>query len=137
MIRIISKEKARKVLTERTKKVTNIDFEDVIDQKEKIKQKFKNNGPLQKFIDDLKLMYSLIIDYKNKVYKEIPVWTISAIIAALIYVLSPIDLIPDFIFGLGYIDDGLIVAACLNMIEKDLEKYKEWKKNNIKENSDF
>lgn len=42
--------------------------------------------------------------------------------------LSPIDLIPDFIPVVGYVDDALVVAACLAMVESDLEIYKEWKK---------
>jgi uncharacterized membrane protein YkvA (DUF1232 family) len=34
--------------------------------------------------------------------------------AALIYVVSPIDVIPDFVAGLGQLDDLVIVAVALN-----------------------
>jgi uncharacterized membrane protein YkvA (DUF1232 family) len=34
--------------------------------------------------------------------------------AALVYVVSPIDLIPDFIAGFGQLDDLVIVAVALN-----------------------
>ncbi len=34
--------------------------------------------------------------------------------AALVYVVSPIDLIPDFVAGLGQLDDLVIVAVALN-----------------------
>jgi uncharacterized membrane protein YkvA (DUF1232 family) len=35
-------------------------------------------------------------------------------IAAMIYVVSPIDLIPDFIVGIGQLDDLIVVAIALN-----------------------
>ena len=46
---------------------------------------------------------------------------------ALAYIISPIDLIPDYILGFGQIDDVLILGLALNFLEKDLTKYREWK----------
>jgi uncharacterized membrane protein YkvA (DUF1232 family) len=43
---------------------------------------------------------------------RVPVLTKAIPVGALLYVLSPFDLIPDFILGLGQIDDvGLLLAA--------------------------
>jgi uncharacterized membrane protein YkvA (DUF1232 family) len=50
--------------------------------------------------------------------------------AALAYIISPIDLIPDYILGLGQIDDAAILGLSLYFLEKDLLKYKEWKDRN-------
>jgi uncharacterized membrane protein YkvA (DUF1232 family) len=41
--------------------------------------------------------------------------------------ISPIDIIPDYIIGLGLIDDIAILGLSLYFLEKDLIKYKEWK----------
>jgi uncharacterized membrane protein YkvA (DUF1232 family) len=46
-------------------------------------------------------------------------------------VLSPVDLIPDFIPGIGLIDDAAVVVACLNLIQSDFEAYKAWKGSNL------
>jgi len=46
---------------------------------------------------------------------------------ALAYIISPIDLIPDYILGFGQIDDVVILGLALNFLEKDLRKYREWK----------
>jgi uncharacterized membrane protein YkvA (DUF1232 family) len=46
---------------------------------------------------------------------------------ALIYIISPIDLISDYLIGLGQIDDAAILGLSLYFLEKELRKYKEWK----------
>jgi uncharacterized membrane protein YkvA (DUF1232 family) len=51
-------------------------------------------------------------------------------LAVLLYVLDSFDLIPDFIPGLGQIDDAAVFAACLLLVRKDLQKYKKWKIEN-------
>jgi uncharacterized membrane protein YkvA (DUF1232 family) len=45
---------------------------------------------------------------------RVPVRRKSFAAAALIYVISPIDLIPDFVAGLGQLDDLVIMAVALN-----------------------
>ena len=68
-------------------------------------------------------------DYANGNYREVPFNVVAAIGGALLYVLSPLDLIPDFIPIVGYLDDAAVIAFCLNLIEKDLISYKVWKRN--------
>jgi uncharacterized membrane protein YkvA (DUF1232 family) len=86
-------------------------------------------GPMTHLIDDGKLLISMVKDYWNKEYRAVPYWVIGATVSALLYVLSPVDLIPDFIPGVGYIDDAAVVSACLRMIRKDLARYREWKRS--------
>ena len=44
-----------------------------------------------------------------------------------LYVLSPLDLIPDFMPFVGYLDDAGIVTLCIKGFKADLETYKEFK----------
>ena len=37
--------------------------------------------------------------------------------------------IPDFIVGLGYIDDASVVAVCCAAVKADLDEYREWCNN--------
>jgi uncharacterized membrane protein YkvA (DUF1232 family) len=121
-----SKEDAERVLKEETAKVKEEDLEKVIKSEESIIEKVLNNKSLQGFFEDIKLLFSLVKDYVKGDYKEIPLWTISAVVASLLYVLSPIDTIPDFIPFIGYIDDAAVVSLLLSMMSNDLSKYKEW-----------
>lgn len=123
----ISQEQAAAIVTKEAQRVTQQDVEKVLDKSEEIRRQFESEGPLGKFVDDCKLLIALVKDYWHGRYKKIPYWTIAAVTAALLYVLNPFDLIPDFIPGLGQIDDAAVVAACLLLVRKDLHRYKQWK----------
>lgn len=123
----ITKEQANEELKKRSQQVTEEDVDTVLNKQKEIEDKFKTGGPLGRYIEDLKLLFAIIKDYVNGSYREIPWYSIAAIVAALLYVLTPIDLIPDVIPVIGLVDDAFVVAACLSMIENDLHKYKEWK----------
>jgi len=64
-------------------------------------EKFKTKAKELKY--DLSALY---LAYKRK---DVPIVAKIIIIIAIVYALSPIDLIPDFIPVLGYLDDLLIV----------------------------
>jgi uncharacterized membrane protein YkvA (DUF1232 family) len=122
----ITEEKARKEIRKDMDSFSEDDLGKIIDNEKKIKGKFLKVIPLKRFLKDFLLLFALIKDYFYGYYREIPWWTVTAIGAALLYVLSPVDLIPDFIPIAGYIDDAAVIAACLNMVEKDIEKYQLW-----------
>jgi uncharacterized membrane protein YkvA (DUF1232 family) len=87
-------------------------------------------GLLARVIQNLKLLLPLIRDYWKGTYRDVSVKSIVIFIVALAYIISPFDLIPDFILGFGQIDDAAILALSLYFLEKDLLKYKEWKDRN-------
>ena len=82
---------------------------------------------------NVSIMISLVRSYIKKEYTDIPIGTIIAIISALIYFLSPIDIVPDSIPLLGYFDDAAVVAACWKLVESDVDEYIKWRKDNNKE----
>ena len=51
----------------------------------------------------------------------------AAIGGALLYFISPIDLIPDFIPILGFTDDAAVLALCLKLCRDDVLEYWKWK----------
>ena len=87
-------------------------------------------GFLARLFQDLKLLIPLIKDYWKGTYRDVSVKSIVIFVVALAYIISPIDLIPDYIIGLGQIDDAVILGLSLYFLEKDLQKYKNWKDGN-------
>ncbi len=120
-----NEEKAHKIIKEKAQKIKEEDIKNVIEKEEEIKNKIK--GPLTKYLEDIRLFFSLLKDFISGEYKEVPWFTIAAITASLLYILNPFDVIPDFIPIIGQLDDAIVVSVCLMLIEEDLEAYKNWK----------
>ena len=78
-------------------------------------------------LSDVPLLVSMVKSYIDGEYKEIPYNIIVAIVAALLYVISPLDIIPDIIPAIGFTDDAVAIAFCMKLIHDDLEKYKTWR----------
>jgi uncharacterized membrane protein YkvA (DUF1232 family) len=87
----------------------------------------KNRGALSTIWTQLLLLVALAKDYANGSYTNLPKSSIVAIVAGLLYFISPIDLIPDFLVGIGFIDDAFILGLVYKQVAKDLEKYQAWK----------
>ncbi len=102
------------------------DAEKVVKKRKTIKQK-ASRGSLKKMMNDIMLMVALIIDYWWGIYVRTPWWTISAILVALLWILNPLDLVPDAIPLFGLLDDAAVVAIVMAMTEQDLADYKAWK----------
>lgn len=83
-------------------------------------------------LSDVPIMISLIKSYIKKEYMDVPIGTIIGILAALIYFVSPIDLLPDSIPIIGYIDDLAVISFTLKMIHDDMDEYREWREKNGK-----
>lgn len=130
MFNRISSKKAKNELAKKTEQVTDKDIQTLLSKEEKIKQKVKGAKPLQEHLDTVKLMFALIKAYWSGEYRQIPWFSIAAIVAALLYVLSPIDLIPDFIPVIGLMDDAMVLTACLNLVKKDLAQFDAWRQSN-------
>ena len=111
---------------EGAEKITEKDVEKVVDKSEEINQKFASKGPLKRFVEDGKLLVALVKDYRAGGYRQTPFGIIAAIVFSLIYVFNPFDLMPDVLPFIGAVDDAAVVGACLLLVEKDLQKYKNW-----------
>jgi uncharacterized membrane protein YkvA (DUF1232 family) len=122
-------EQANEEFGKYSRNVSDDDVSKVLEKEKAILGKTK--GPLAKFAKSIKLLFSLVKDYASGNYREIPWTAIAGIVGALIYVFSPIDLIPDIIPVLGLTDDAAVVMLCLKAIDSELIKYAKWKKINL------
>jgi uncharacterized membrane protein YkvA (DUF1232 family) len=118
---------AEEFVTEEAKKITDQDMEKVLKRSEEIKKQFRRSGPLGRFVEDGQLLVGMVKDYWSRSYRRIPSATVAAAVVSLLYVLNPLDLVPDVLPLIGQVDDAAVVAACLLLIEQDLYSYRQWK----------
>lgn len=129
----ISHEQANRELEKEAAKVEEKDLDKVLGKRKKIEKKVLSNDTIDKYIGKVKTMFSLVKDYRSGTYRELPWKSIAAIAGALLYVLNPLDLIPDFIPVIGMLDDATVLAVCLKMVNDDLEKYTQWRASSAPE----
>lgn len=81
---------------------------------------------------DLPLLVRLLKAWKEGSYRGLSVRTLASCAAALLYVLSPVDLIPDFIPGIGLIDDAAVLFFLLHSMAQDLAAFRVWEQSRVK-----
>lgn len=112
--------------------------EGYLDDKEKsqgllktaIEKARKNEGALGEAVKKLELLFEMLRAWIKGDYK-MPKRSMVMVIAAIIYFVSPIDLIPDFIVGLGFFDDAAVISYTIKQIAGDIDKFEEWKKAKV------
>lgn len=109
-------------------KVSEETVGEMVEKEGKLKGFFRHIFVLQKYWKDVCEVFSLLKDWMAGRYPAVPWTVIATLVGALLYVLSPLDLIPDFIPVVGFTDDAGVFAVALSFAGADLEKYREWKR---------
>ena len=81
-------------------------------------------------LSEIPVLISLVKAYIEKRYANVPIGTVIAIVGALLYFLSPIDLVPDLLPAIGLVDDAAIIALALKLVHDDVKEYQSWKEKN-------
>ena len=125
----INETQAEEALGEFADKVGEEDVKETLGKEDELKKLFKRVKVLAKYLNDLYDIIDLLRDRVTGTYKETPWKTIAALTGALLYVLSPIDLILDFIPLIGFLDDAIVIGLAIKLAQPDLAKYRAWKAN--------
>ena len=105
------------------KPVSEAQVDDLISKEDRIKALFKKLGSR---VEDVKLLWNMLVDYKNGKYKELPWKLVAAIVFFFVYLLNPFDLIPDVFPILGFTDDLGVLGLVLAAFSADIDAYKRW-----------
>ena len=71
-------------------------------------------------------MLRLIRAYSQGNYRDVPENTLVVIIAAVIYVVNPLDMIPDALPALGFLDDATVLALAVRRSRQTLDDFMAW-----------
>jgi uncharacterized membrane protein YkvA (DUF1232 family) len=92
-----------------------------------VKKSKHKKGALGASREKLTLFIELVKAYSKGEYRLVSKGTIVTVIGAIIYFVSPVDIIPDFIAGLGIVDDAAVIGFALKKIGTEMEDFKRWK----------
>ncbi|MFL1513278.1 MULTISPECIES: YkvA family protein [Pseudomonas] len=88
---------------------------------------------LGKLKDDLRLLQALCLAYWRGEYRGISRKSILTVVAGLMYFLSPLDAIPDFIPVLGMFDDIAVLAWIMKTLDDELNAFRAWRNRQLPE----
>jgi uncharacterized membrane protein YkvA (DUF1232 family) len=72
------------------------------------------------WLEDFKLLYGMVSDKDFSLDKS----TYLLIAGALAYAVMPMDVIPDFIPGMGFVDDAFVLSTIMKKIGDEIERYR-------------
>ncbi|MDR9752303.1 YkvA family protein [Pseudomonas sp. SZMC_28357] len=84
-------------------------------------------GRLGKLKDDLRLLQALCLAYWRGDYRAISGKSLIAVVAGLMYFVSPVDAIPDFIPVFGMLDDVAVLAWLMKTLDNELNAFRAWR----------
>lgn len=89
------------------------------------KSQRRTAGPLSQVLDQVSALIRLVVAYARGNYREVSTQTMITIVAGLIYFVSPVDLIPDFLPG-GLVDDAVVLGWVIRTVKEELAAFIEW-----------
>jgi uncharacterized membrane protein YkvA (DUF1232 family) len=108
------------------------DFERAADVVEQASAKARAKaGNLRSIWGDLQALLRLLRAWANRRYTRVPWGAVVMGLAAVLYLLNPLDLAPDFIPLVGYVDDATVIAFVIRSIQKELDKFREWEASDL------
>ena len=129
---ILTKEEVQAQLNKNKRKAEKLlNDQDKMDHfLERLEKKLAHIPIIGGTLSEIPTLIALVKAYIDKRYLDIPVGAIIAIVASLIYFLTPIDLMPDLLPAIGLVDDAAVVALAFKLVHDDVKEYKAWRDKN-------
>lgn len=86
----------------------------------------KNEKVFKNLYKDIGVLIRLARAWAGGKYKDVGVGTILIVIGAILYLIDPFDVIPDFIPLFGLTDDAALIGLAVTRLRKELDKYEDW-----------
>ncbi len=83
-------------------------------------------GPFAAVLEDFAALIRLVVAYARGLYRQIPLEKLILVVGGLLYVVSPIDMVPDAIPIAGFLDDATVVAWVIKAVRDELDAFREW-----------
>jgi len=94
------------------------------------KRPLRNTVRLYGLMKNRKIIWQMLADAFRGDYK-LSFFTVIAIGASLIYIIFPLDILPDFIPIVGWIDDGAVIYFLAKRLLREAERYLKFKEQRI------
>lgn len=87
---------------------------------------FTQKKGLSRVRQQLMLLWDYLSAITSGRYKDYSMWAYLKVVACLLYVVSPFDLIPDFFPWVGWLDDIAVVIYVCGLAKEELDMFSIW-----------
>lgn len=87
----------------------------------------RKSGRVKLARTDLKLLQELLVAWVRGDYRGLSSQALVSVVAALLYFLSPVDLVPDWLLGVGFLDDLAVLAWVVRRWQSEIDAFKVWR----------
>ena len=121
-----SKEELSETLLEAARRVLRRRFRVVLLIRDAYDHLETNAGVLGAVWDDLRAALRLLVAWAQRSYRQVSPGALVLLVAALIYFVTPVDVIPDTLGALGFIDDIAVIETAVDTLRSELDRFRDW-----------
>lgn len=115
-------------LREKSEELAPGDLQPILDQAEQVHHRAEQVREAHPRLSrHVELALQIVEDHAEEECPQIPYYTISLLAVSLLYLVDPIDVIPDWIPGVGSADDALLFELAFKLGRPGIERYCVWK----------
>ena len=82
-------------------------------------------------LSELPVIISMVYSYFKGEYKNLSKRTLIIMVGAIFYFVMPVDFVTDAVPIIGFVDDAAVLSFCYSLVSNDINKYKDWQKNQL------
>lgn len=87
--------------------------------------------PMDGVREDLGVLLRLMKAWALQNYQHIPWTALLLITSAVMYFVMPVDLIPDALVGIGFVDDVAVVSTVVQAVRSELDRFRRWERTTL------
>ncbi|MBD8490397.1 DUF1232 domain-containing protein [Echinicola sp. CAU 1574] len=128
-------------LLDRAKGLYQAKAEKIVESKEKVQQliqkvtdklhQLAENPTVKESKFYIDVVLRMVKAYYKNEYRSFSTKTLVLLVLGLLYFVMPFDLIPDFIVGLGFVDDLSVLLAITKSVQSDIYDFLEWERTKV------
>ncbi|MBD2716109.1 DUF1232 domain-containing protein [Microvirga sp. STR05] len=102
----------------------------------KLASKESGDNKFKQVFDVGRTLVRLVRNYVSGEYRQVETSTVVSALGVLLYTLSPVDLVPDFIPVVGFLDDLALISWFIEKFQGEILRFREWEKTHAAEETD-
>ncbi|MDY3118389.1 MAG: DUF1232 domain-containing protein [Peptoniphilus sp.] len=92
----------------------------------------KKKGQLSAVEKEGLLLASMVKDTVTGRYRGLKKRNLLLIVCGLLYLVNPMDLLPDFIFAIGFADDLGVFMYVISKVRGEIDAYRSWREGEVR-----